>query len=87
MSDQPQYRRPGADQPTQYSDQRRVEDPPWSRQDVEEVRLVKLDRPVYTGMMVGFGLMVAGIVFSILMFVVVGILGVVLGGALSSANF
>ena len=84
MSDQPQYRRdatqPG---PGQY----RVEDPPWPRPGgVEPVQVVKLDRPLYTGMMFGFGLMIASLVLVVIMSIVFGVLGMFLGG-LTSATF
>lgn len=84
MSDQPQYRRdatqPG---PGQY----RVEDPPWAHPGgVEPVQAVKLDRPLYTGMMFGFGLMIASIVLVVIMSVIFGVLGVLLGG-LTTATF
>lgn len=82
MSDQPQYRSDATQQqPGAY-----VEDPPWVRRGgAEPVQLIKLDRPFYTGMMVGFGLMVASIVALVLMSIVFGILGTVLGGLLTGA--
>lgn len=78
MSDQPQYRR-DATQPS--PGQYRVEDPPWARRGgAEPVHLVKIDRPLYTGMMFGFGLMVASVVLFAVMSVVFGVVGLVLGG-------
>jgi hypothetical protein len=83
MSDHPQYRR-DATQPS--PGQYQVEDPPWARPGgAEPVHLVKIDRPLYTGMMFGFGLMVASIVLFAVMSVVFGVVGLVLGG-LTTAN-
>lgn len=53
-----------------------------SWQAAEIVQVVRIDRPVYTGMMFGFGLMIASVVFLLVVSVVLGVLGVVLGGAL-----
>lgn len=84
MSDQPQYHRHDTQpDPGQYT----VEDPPWARPGgAEPVHLVKVDRPLYTGMMFGFGLMVASIVLFAVMSIVLGVVGLVLGG-LTTANF
>lgn len=77
MSDQPQYRR-DATQPS--PGQYRVQDPAWARPGaVEPVQVVKLDRPLYTGMMFGFGLLLASIVLAVIMSVVFGVVGVLLG--------
>ncbi len=77
MSDQPQYRDATQPNPGQY----RVEDPRWARPGgAEPVHLVKIDRPLYTGMMFGFGLMVASIVLFAVMSIVFGVVGLVLGG-------
>jgi len=76
MSDQPQYR---SDATQPHPGQYRVEDQQWARRGIEE-RLVRLERPVHTGMMFGFGLMIASIVFFVVVSIVFGILGVVLGG-------
>jgi hypothetical protein len=84
MSDQPQYRR-DATQPS--PGQYRVEDPAWARPGgIEPVQAVKLDRPLYTGMMFGFGLMLASIVLIVIMSVVFGVVGVLLG-RLTTATF
>lgn len=55
-----------------------------SWQSAEIVQVVRVDRPVYTGMMFGFGLMIAGVLFLMVVSVVLGLLGFVLGGALVS---
>lgn len=78
MSDQPQHRH-DVTQPTPA--QYRVEDPSWARPGgAEPVHVVKIDRPLYTGMMFAFGLMVAGIVLFAVMSIVFGVVGLVLGG-------
>jgi hypothetical protein len=76
MSDQPQYR--NTEQSTRpqtapYGDQ-------WSPAEV--VQVVRLDRPIYTGMMVGFGLMIASILFVVIISLFLSIIGLVFGGAL-----
>jgi hypothetical protein len=78
MSDQPQHPRDATrPNPGRYT----VEDPPWARRGgAEPVYTVKVDRPLHTGMMFGFGLMVAGIVLVVIMSIVVAVMGLVLGG-------
>ena len=76
MSDQPQYR--SSDQPTQqttpYSD--------WRPS--ESVQVVRLDRPVYTGVMVGFGLLISSVLFFVIVSLVMGVLGLLFSGVLTS---
>lgn len=79
MSDQPQYR--STDPPTRQTMPYGAHGE-WRQSDV--VQMVRLDRPIYTGMMVGFGLMIASILFVVIMSVVFGILGILFGGALVS---
>lgn len=82
MSGQPQYRRDATQpNPGQY----RAEDPPWARPGgAEPVHLIKIDRPLYTGMMFGFGLMVASVVLFAVLSIVFGVMGLVLGGLTTS---
>jgi hypothetical protein len=81
MSDQRHYRDDSTQQ-VQYP----VEDSSWTRPATESVRLVKLDRPVYTGMMLGFGLAIASIIFMVIGTIIFGVLGIVLGGVVSGVT-
>lgn len=78
MSDQPHYGRDATQpNPGRYPS----DEPQWARSGgIEPVQLVKLDRPLYTGMMFGFGLMIASIVLVVIMTIVFGALGLVFGG-------